>query len=66
MQHFGGYNPAALGAMYTMHQQALQMQAGYRPSTHALSLAERLAGELVETIVNYFIIFQSINAHYRR
>nr|XP_054774132.1 diencephalon/mesencephalon homeobox protein 1-B-like isoform X2 [Lytechinus pictus] len=48
MQHFGGYNPAALGAMYSMHQQALQMQAGYRPSTHALSLAERLADIILE------------------
>ncbi len=49
MQHFNGYNPAtlgAMGAMYSMHQQAMQMHPGYRPSTHALSLAERLAGKL--------------------
>lgn len=48
MQHFNGYNPAtlgAMGAMYSMHQQAMQMHPGYRPSTHALSLAERLAGK---------------------
>lgn len=50
MQHFSGYNPAtlgAMGAMYSMHQQAMQMHPGYRPSTHALSLAERLAGKYV-------------------
>ncbi|XP_022106689.1 diencephalon/mesencephalon homeobox protein 1-like [Acanthaster planci] len=51
MQHFNGYNPAtlgAMGAMYSMHQQALQLHPGYRPSTHALSLAERLADIILE------------------
>ncbi|XP_072050683.1 diencephalon/mesencephalon homeobox protein 1-B-like [Amphiura filiformis] len=51
MQHFNGYNPAtlgAMGAMYSMHQQAMQMHPGYRPSTHALSLAERLADIILE------------------
>ncbi|XP_038061946.1 diencephalon/mesencephalon homeobox protein 1-A-like [Patiria miniata] len=51
MQHFNGYNPAtlgAMGAMYSMHQQALQIHPGYRPSTHALSLAERLADIILE------------------
>lgn len=51
MQHFSGYNPAtlgAMGAMYSMHQQAMQMHPGYRPSTHALSLAERLADIILE------------------
>lgn len=45
MHHLGGYNPAALSAVYSMHQSGLHhLHPGYRPSTHALSLAERLAG----------------------
>uniref|UniRef100_A0A3B3ZCZ7 Diencephalon/mesencephalon homeobox 1 n=1 Tax=Periophthalmus magnuspinnatus TaxID=409849 RepID=A0A3B3ZCZ7_9GOBI len=52
MQHYGvnGYSLHAmnsLSAMYNLHQQAAQAQhsADYRPSVHALTLAERLAGK---------------------
>lgn len=52
MQHYGvnGYSLHAmnsLSAMYNLHQQAQQAQHApdYRPSVHALTLAERLAGK---------------------
>lgn len=52
MQHYGvnGYSLHAmnsLSAMYNLHQQAAQAQHApdYRPSVHALTLAERLAGK---------------------
>lgn len=53
MQHYGvnGYSLHAmnsLSAMYNLHQQAAQQAQhapDYRPSVHALTLAERLAGE---------------------
>ncbi|XP_071829623.1 uncharacterized protein [Apostichopus japonicus] len=49
MHHLGGYNPAALSAVYSMHQSGLHhLHPGYRPSTHALSLAERLADIILE------------------
>lgn len=52
MQHYGvnGYSLHAmnsLSAMYNLHQQAAQQAQhapDYRPSVHALTLAERLAG----------------------
>uniref|UniRef100_A0A8C6TF97 Diencephalon/mesencephalon homeobox 1a n=1 Tax=Neogobius melanostomus TaxID=47308 RepID=A0A8C6TF97_9GOBI len=54
MQHYGvnGYSLHAmnsLSAMYNLHQQAAQAQhtADYRPSVHALTLAERLAEVLL-------------------
>lgn len=53
MQHYGvnGYSLHAmnsLSAMYNLHQQAAQQAQhapDYRPSVHALTLAERLAGK---------------------
>ncbi|KAK2493884.1 hypothetical protein MC885_013113 [Smutsia gigantea] len=53
MQHYGvnGYSLHAmnsLSAMYNLHQQAAQQAQhapDYRPSVHALTLAERLAGQ---------------------
>jgi hypothetical protein len=56
MQHYGvnGYSLHAmnsLSAMYNLHQQAAQQAQhapDYRPSVHALTLAERLAGNLVQ------------------
>ena len=53
MQHYGvnGYSLHALNslsAMYNLHQQAAQQAQhapDYRPSVHALTLAERLAGK---------------------
>uniref|UniRef100_A0A8C6WMY1 Diencephalon/mesencephalon homeobox 1a n=1 Tax=Neogobius melanostomus TaxID=47308 RepID=A0A8C6WMY1_9GOBI len=55
MQHYGvnGYSLHAmnsLSAMYNLHQQAAQAQhtADYRPSVHALTLAERLADIILE------------------
>lgn len=55
MQHYGvnGYSLHAmnsLSAMYNLHQQAAQQAQhapDYRPSVHALTLAERLAGNCV-------------------
>uniref|UniRef100_A0A8C7VBD9 Diencephalon/mesencephalon homeobox 1b n=1 Tax=Oryzias sinensis TaxID=183150 RepID=A0A8C7VBD9_9TELE len=60
MQHYGvnGYSLHAmnsLSAMYNLHQQAAQQAQhapDYRPSVHALTLAERLAGN------NQFLIWQ--------
>lgn len=54
MQHYGvnGYSLHAmnsLSAMYNLHQQAAQQAQhapDYRPSVHALTLAERLAGKI--------------------
>ncbi|KAL7842004.1 hypothetical protein SRHO_G00236930 [Serrasalmus rhombeus] len=56
MQHYGvnGYSLHAmnsLSAMYNLHQQAAQQAqhtADYRPSVHALTLAERLADIILE------------------
>lgn len=56
MQHYGvnGYSLHAmnsLSAMYNLHQQAAQQAQhapDYRPSVHALTLAERLAGKSPE------------------
>ena len=53
MQHYGvnGYSLHAmnsLSAMYNLHQEAAQQAQhapDYRPSVHALTLAERLAGK---------------------
>lgn len=61
MQHYGvnGYSLHAmnsLSAMYNLHQQAAQQAQhapDYRPSVHALTLAERLAGNLVQQINFY-------------
>lgn len=57
MQHYGvnGYSLHAmnsLSAMYNLHQQAAQQAQhapDYRPSVHALTLAERLAGNWEHT-----------------
>ncbi|XP_039770620.1 diencephalon/mesencephalon homeobox protein 1 [Ornithorhynchus anatinus] len=58
MQHYGvnGYSLHAmnsLSAMYNLHQQAQQAQHApdYRPSVHALTLAERLAGCTFQDII---------------
>uniref|UniRef100_A0A3B1IE76 Diencephalon/mesencephalon homeobox 1a n=1 Tax=Astyanax mexicanus TaxID=7994 RepID=A0A3B1IE76_ASTMX len=59
MQHYGvnGYSLHAmnsLSAMYNLHQQAAQQAqhtADYRPSVHALTLAERLAGKSSDIIL---------------
>jgi len=58
MQHYGvnGYSLHAmnsLSAMYNLHQQAAQQAQhapDYRPSVHALTLAERLAGKCVPSL----------------
>lgn len=77
MQHYGvnGYSLHAmnsLSAMYNLHQQAAQQAQhapDYRPSVHALTLAERLAGNwmhahthkqetvFIETSLNLFVCF---------
>ncbi|XP_070795684.1 diencephalon/mesencephalon homeobox protein 1 isoform X1 [Pituophis catenifer annectens] len=59
MQHYGvnGYSLHAmnsLSAMYNLHQQAAQQAQhapDYRPSVHALTLAERLAGCTFQDII---------------
>uniref|UniRef100_A0A4W4FKY6 Homeobox domain-containing protein n=1 Tax=Electrophorus electricus TaxID=8005 RepID=A0A4W4FKY6_ELEEL len=59
MQHYGvnGYSLHAmnsLSAMYNLHQQAAQQAQhapDYRPSVHALTLAERLAGKCTSHII---------------
>ncbi|XP_053186123.1 diencephalon/mesencephalon homeobox protein 1-A isoform X1 [Scomber japonicus] len=59
MQHYGvnGYSLHAmnsLSAMYNLHQQAAQQAQhapDYRPSVHALTLAERLAGCAFQDII---------------
>lgn len=59
MQHYGvnGYSLHAmnsLSAMYNLHQQAAQQAQhapDYRPSVHALTLAERLAGKKQQLIL---------------
>ncbi|XP_029441638.1 diencephalon/mesencephalon homeobox protein 1 [Rhinatrema bivittatum] len=59
MQHYGvnGYSLHAmnsLSAMYNLHQQAAQQAQhapDYRPSVHALTLAERLAGSTFQDII---------------
>ncbi|XP_078791376.1 diencephalon/mesencephalon homeobox protein 1-A isoform X1 [Oryzias latipes] len=59
MQHYGvnGYSLHAmnsLSAMYNLHQQAAQQAQhapDYRPSVHALTLAERLAGFAFQDII---------------
>ncbi|KAI5620996.1 diencephalon/mesencephalon homeobox protein 1-B, partial [Silurus asotus] len=54
MQHYGvnsGYSLHAmnsLSAMYNLHQQSTQHAPEYRPSVHALTLAERLADIILE------------------
>ncbi|KAK2858266.1 hypothetical protein Q7C36_006185 [Tachysurus vachellii] len=54
MQHYGvngGYSLHAmnsLSAMYNLHQQSTQHAPDYRPSVHALTLAERLADIILE------------------
>ncbi|KAF7198913.1 diencephalon/mesencephalon homeobox protein 1-A [Nothobranchius furzeri] len=53
MQHYGvnGYSlhaMSSLSAMYNLHQQAAQQAPDYRPSVHALTLAERLADIILE------------------
>ncbi|KAK3557695.1 hypothetical protein QTP70_034109, partial [Hemibagrus guttatus] len=54
MQHYGvngGYSLHAmnsLSAMYNLHQQSTQHATDYRPSVHALTLAERLADIILE------------------
>ncbi|KAF5897063.1 diencephalon/mesencephalon homeobox protein 1-B-like, partial [Clarias magur] len=54
MQHYGvnsGYSLHAmnsLSAMYNLHQQGAQHAPDYRPSVHALTLAERLADIILE------------------
>lgn len=61
MQHYGvnGYSLHAmnsLSAMYNLHQQAAQQAQhapDYRPSVHALTLAERLAGK---NLLNILIV----------
>lgn len=67
MQHYGvnGYSLHAmnsLSAMYNLHQQAAQQAQhapDYRPSVHALTLAERLAGknQLSFKVPIYFCIY---------
>uniref|UniRef100_A0A7N6BND9 Diencephalon/mesencephalon homeobox 1b n=1 Tax=Anabas testudineus TaxID=64144 RepID=A0A7N6BND9_ANATE len=65
MQHYGvnGYSLHAmnsLSAMYNLHQQAAQQAQhapDYRPSVHALTLAERLAGK------NEFLILLFMLSH---
>lgn len=61
MQHYGvnGYSLHAmnsLSAMYNLHQQAAQQAQhapDYRPSVHALTLAERLAGKKLLNILTH-------------
>ena len=71
MQHYGvnGYSLHAmnsLSAMYNLHQQAAQQAQhapDYRPSVHALTLAERLAGKnqmLVYTLPLAFTSFSAV------
>lgn len=69
MQHYGvnGYSLHAmnsLSAMYNLHQQAAQAQhtPDYRPSVHALTLAERLAGNdcLLTTAHIHVQLFSSV------
>uniref|UniRef100_A0A667XBQ4 Diencephalon/mesencephalon homeobox 1b n=1 Tax=Myripristis murdjan TaxID=586833 RepID=A0A667XBQ4_9TELE len=63
MQHYGvnGYSLHAmnsLSAMYNLHQQAAQQAQhapDYRPSVHALTLAERLAGK--KSVAHFVISF---------
>lgn len=65
MQHYGvnGYSLHAmnsLSAMYNLHQQAAQQAQhapDYRPSVHALTLAERLAGKKHLLILSGFHLF---------
>lgn len=65
MQHYGvnGYSLHAmnsLSAMYNLHQQAAQQAQhapDYRPSVHALTLAERLAGKKSDA---YFVNTNSV------
>lgn len=65
MQHYGvnGYSLHAmnsLSAMYNLHQQAAQQAQhapDYRPSVHALTLAERLAGNNQLLFVFFFFFF---------
>lgn len=66
MQHYGvnGYSLHAmnsLSAMYNLHQQAAQQAQhapDYRPSVHALTLAERLAGnnQLLFVLFSLFML----------
>lgn len=69
MQHYGvnGYSLHAmnsLSAMYNLHQQAAQQAQhapDYRPSVHALTLAERLAGKKHLLILLGFQLFLLIS-----
>lgn len=72
MQHYGvnGYSLHAmnsLNAMYNLHQQAAQHAQhapDYRPSVHALTLAERLAGKNWLHIYSFDCVNLSINQEY--
>ncbi len=69
MQHYGvnGYSLHAmnsLSAMYNLHQQAAQQAQhapDYRPSVHALTLAERLAGKN-QLLILLFSVSLTLNA----
>lgn len=72
MQHYGvnGYSLHAmnsLSAMYNLHQQAAQQAQhapDYRPSVHALTLAERLAGNN-QLLFLFYTHFSGGNVAYR-
>uniref|UniRef100_W5KZQ2 Diencephalon/mesencephalon homeobox 1b n=1 Tax=Astyanax mexicanus TaxID=7994 RepID=W5KZQ2_ASTMX len=72
MQHYGvnGYSLHAmnsLSAMYNLHQQAAQQAQhapDYRPSVHALTLAERLAGKSGQVFQKKEWLNMSLNIHF--